>query len=601
MERFRPIGEYELMADGDTTFLKAPTASVEEMQTGWHDLKLRLDQLEAERAALAHENKGLRNLLERAIEHRQKSHGELVLLLAGLVSKLPITDVGLIVSKLVEHNAHVAEVCAALAKGKVDGGLPQPAVLKALDNTKRELAAALKPAVEQLIQLDTPFEAEMLRSLIGNPELFFSPAFVRANRCFVKGQVLKERILREFGEAAFVFFNDLTTDPKLNPRPKPEEIVLAFKPDFEAWFAQNPNLLPDKRNELMALYQRIQRIKAPTEEARAQRNAFMELAFILELIHYYDHQDTEIPEAIFAQRLPVLIEQMILPAGSDRLDEKLIARSETLLAYILNHDYRLTVINNVGKGGSLGRTLRYVLRLRAEKGADPLNVVLMETIAELVKHLIPPPPQKPPAPEALAVVLRLLNPDLQKLVVKAIVGSDRVKRDEADALTKAMAKELNLPELEQATKAPALSPEVERQIAWDKVKDLISRRGEPTQIATAIRDRLHVKYDAEEVKQSWITLVEADVISFIRAFSQLPYLPDGSTDSIARPVMEAYVSRLTHEKYAGTYTKVVNSLKNMYRAKPDSPTLLNFIALVRWVDPSAANKLSADVGMAVPA
>ena len=585
----------------DPTFPKAPTASVEEMQTGWHDLRLRLDQLEAERAALTHENKALRNLFERAIEHRQKSHAELVLLLAGLVSKLPITEVGLIVSKLVEHNAHVAEVCAALAKGKVDGGLPQPAVLKALDSTKRELAAALKPAVEQLLQLDTPFEAEMLRSLIAKPELFFSPAFVRANRCFVKGQVLKERILREFGEPALVFFNDLTTDPKLNPRPKPEEIVLAFKPDFEAWFQQNPNLLPDKRADLMTLYQRIQRIKAPTEEARAQRNAFMELAFILELIHYYDHQDTEIPEAIFAQRLPVLIEQLILPTGADRLDEKLIAKAERLLASILSQDYRLTVINNVGKSGSLGRTLRYVLRLRAEKTADPTNVVLTETIAEVVKHLIPPPPQTPPTPDALAAVLRLINPELQGLVVRSMVGSDRIKREEADALAKAMAKELNLPELERATKTPALSPEVERQLAWDKVKDLIGRRADPTQIATAVRDRLHAKYDAEEVKQSWITLVEADVISFIRAFCQLPYLADGSTDAIARPVMEAYVSRLTHEKYAGTYTKVVNSLKNMFKAKPDSPTLLNFIALVRWVDVAAANKLSTDVGMAVPA
>lgn len=174
------------MADStETTILKAPTASVEEMQQGWHELRLRVSQLEAERAALEHENKSLRNLFERVVEHRQRSHGELVLLLAGLVSKLPITDVGLMVSKLVEHNAHVTEVCAALAKGKVDGGLPQPAVLKALDNTKRELAAALKPAVEQLIQLDTPFETEMLRSLIAKPELFSSPTFVRANRCFV--------------------------------------------------------------------------------------------------------------------------------------------------------------------------------------------------------------------------------------------------------------------------------------------------------------------------------------------------------------------------------------------------------------------------------
>jgi hypothetical protein len=39
----------------------------------------------------------------------------------------------------------------------------------------------------------------------------------------------------------------------------------------------------------------------------------------------------------------------------------------------------------------------------------------------------------------------------------------------------------------------------------------------------------------------------------------------------------------------------------MFVAKPDSPTLLNFLALVRWVEPAAANKLCADIGMAVPA
>ena len=51
---------------------------------------------------------------------------------------------------------------------------------------------------------------------------------------------------------------------------------------------------------------------------------------------------------------------------------------------------------------------------------------------------------------------------------------------------------------------------------------------------------------------------------------------DGRTDSIARPVMETYVTRLTHEKYTAVYHKIVNSLRNMFRAKPDSPTLLNF-------------------------
>jgi hypothetical protein len=234
----------------ETVILTQPAASTEEIQQGWHDLRLRVGQLEADRDALEQENKSLRFLLERVIEHRQKSHGELVLLLSGLVSKLPINDVGVIVSRLVEHNAHVSEICAALAKGKMESALPQPAVLKALDQTKRELAVALKTALDDFIKLDTPLEKDFLESLAKQPDLFFTPKALRANRCFLKGQVPKERIAREFGESALVFFNDLTTDPKLNPRPKQDEIVLAFKNDFEALFQQNPTLLPDKRKEL---------------------------------------------------------------------------------------------------------------------------------------------------------------------------------------------------------------------------------------------------------------------------------------------------------------------------------------------------------------
>jgi len=32
-------------------------------------------------------------------------------------------------------------------------------------------------------------------------------------------------------------------------------------------------------------------------------------------------------------------------------------------------------------------------------------------------------------------------------------------------------------------------------------------------------------------------------------------------------------------------------------ARPDNPTLHNFIALVRWVNPEAADKICADIGM----
>ena len=208
------------MAD-DTTSLPPPAASAEEIQPDWHELKLKVAQLEAGHAALEQDAKALRSLLERVIEHRQKSHGELVLLLTSLVSKLPINDVGIIVTRLVEHNTHVSETLAALVKGRVEADLSQPALLKALEQAKQNLAAVAKQAVEELLKLETPLEDDMLRSLVAQPERFFSPKVIRASRCFVKGQVPRERIVREFGEAALACFNDMITDPKFPPLYEP--------------------------------------------------------------------------------------------------------------------------------------------------------------------------------------------------------------------------------------------------------------------------------------------------------------------------------------------------------------------------------------------
>jgi len=44
--------------------------------------------------------------------------------------------------------------------------------------------------------------------------------------------------------------------------------------------------------------------------------------------------------------------------------------------------------------------------------------------------------------------------------------------------------------------------------------------------------------------------------------------------------------------------KVVQALKNLYKVKADSPALVNFIALVKWVDPASAEKIVKDIGMA---
>jgi hypothetical protein len=580
-----------------TEIAPPPPTPAEGVPNSPDELRLRVEQLEAECTALEQENKALRALMERALEHRQKSHSELVLILTTLVSKLPLNDVGVIVSKLVEHNSNVSQVLTGMCKGTADAELPQPEVLKTLENAKRDLLAALKQAAEELIKLDSPIEKELLEAVATDPEQFFSPRMVRANRCFIKGQVPRERVLREFGEEALIFFKDMTTDPKLNPHPKREEIVMAFKSDFEALFQQNPALLPQKRDSLHALYQQVQRSKAHKGPGGAQRSAFQRLSFFIELLHYYEHQNTEAPDVIFAQRLPALIEQLGVAGAHEPLDEKLVAQLEALLAHVVSLDHRLMVINNIGKGGGAGRTLKFVLRLRAGRLTDFDHVV-----AEFVRHLIPSPPEPTPAPKALALVLRLVPSEAQKRTCKTIMSYDRLRRSEAEALGKAIATELGLTALQDEAKAtPALPPEMERQLAWGRIKDLIGRRTDAVAVAQAIRERLHAKYDSDEIRQSWLALTEADPMSLIRIFCQLPFQADGQTDPIARTVMETYVTRLTHEKYASTYHKVVNSLRNMFHAKPDSPTLLNFMALVKWAGPDSVNRLYADVGMPVPA
>lgn len=579
------------MTEQHTVMISA--APVQEVQQGWHELKLRVEQLESAMAAADKENKALRSLLERVIDHRQKSHSELVLLLTGLVSRLPLNDIGVLVSRLVEHNAHVGQYLAALTKGTVDLHLPEPEVLRTLDQAKRDLQAEIKPLVDELLKLEIPIEPALLQALVAQPDQFFTPQMTRANRGYIKGQVPRERVIKEFGQDALEFFKDMTTDPKLNPRPKPDEIVLVFKPDFETLFQQQPNLVPQHRDALLNLYQRVQGSKTPGEKSRAQRIAFQKLSFVIELLYFYEHQNTEAPDVLFAQRLPALVEQLVLPNPQDRLDEKLIEQAEALLAHVIQPEHRQMIINNIGKAGGTGQTLKYVLGLRMEKvGAQD------QLVTDFVRHLLPTPPQPAPKADALAPVVRLIRPAMQRSVTKAIMLCERIRKEDATALGRALGEALGITGLEAEMKArEAISPETERKLAWGKIKDLVAARTDAGVVAAAIRDRLHEKYDAEEIRQSWITLIEMDPISLIRIFCAVPYRSDGRTDSIARPVLETYVTRLTHEKYLPTYKKIVNSLKNMYVAKPDSPTLLNFVSLVRWVDAAAADRIAADIGM----
>jgi hypothetical protein len=574
--------EYHPMAENQNG--AAPVPSLEDIQRDWHDLTLRIQQSETECRVLEQENKTLRGLIEKVVEHRKKSHGELVNLITTLVTKLPINDVGVIVSRLVEHSNTVNEVSAALIHGKNDENILQPAILKLLDKVRRDLLAAIRPLVEELIRLETPLDPAMLLGLVEKPDSFFAPANVRACRAFVKGQLPREQIVRDFTEEALVFFKDLTTDPKQNPRPRQEEIMLAFLPDFEELLRRNSHLPDPKRAELTALYERVRK----SRESRPQKLAFLKLSFVLELLHYYNHQSTESPDVIFAQRLPPLVEQMAVTGETDQLDEQIILQAEQLLSQVVNADYRQSVVNNFGKTEGIARSLRFVLTFRAAIFTEHDSVT-----GDFVRHLIAG--QKTPEPGPIVSLLRLIPAEAQKVMVRALLNTERLRREDAEMLAKELLKQLGLPAL--PTSSAANAADKSQFGPWDVIKELIVHHASPQEITAAVRKQLHAKYDSDEVKHSWLVLSESDPMTLVRVFCLLPYLPGGETDPIARAVLESFANRLTHEKYATTYGKVIHALKNLYKVKADSPALINFLALLKWVDPASAEKVTHDIGM----
>ena len=69
-------------------------------------------------------------------------------------------------------------------------------------------------------------------------------------------------------------------------------------------------------------------------------------------------------------------------------------------------------------------------------------------------------------------MLRLLRPELQRQVTKAIMNYDRIPKAEAVALGKALGAELGLTGLGKETPAQdTLRPEMEHQLAWAKIKE----------------------------------------------------------------------------------------------------------------------------------
>ena len=110
------MGKDVFMAENDNG--ASPVPSVEEIQKAWQGLTLKVRQLDAELTAVEQENKALRSLLERIVEHRQKSHAEIVSILTSLVTKLPINDIGVVVSRLVGTTRRSTRSARRWPKGK---------------------------------------------------------------------------------------------------------------------------------------------------------------------------------------------------------------------------------------------------------------------------------------------------------------------------------------------------------------------------------------------------------------------------------------------------------------------------------------------------
>ena len=93
----------------------SPVAAVEEIQQGWHELKSRVGQLEVQRLALQQENNPFA-CCSNASSITGKIAHELVIILTSLVTKLPLNDVGGIISRLVRAQYQCQPVSGRLGE-----------------------------------------------------------------------------------------------------------------------------------------------------------------------------------------------------------------------------------------------------------------------------------------------------------------------------------------------------------------------------------------------------------------------------------------------------------------------------------------------------
>ena len=312
----------------------------------------------------------------------------------------------------------------------------------------------------------------------------------------------------------------------------------------------------------------------------------------MELLHYYENQSTESPDVVFAQRLPPLVEQLVVTGENDTLDEKFIKQAEELLSHIISARTRQAVVNNFGKAGGASRTLRFILTFRSAifTEHDPVT-------ADFVKHLLAG--QKNPAPGPIVTVLRFLNAEAQKVVVRAILNSERLGREDSERLARELIKEFWVCRSCQPAewRAASLRQNTHESLGHHQGTHRPSRFAKRNHQAPSANSSTPSTTPTKSNKagSSWPNPIRCRS----SVYSACCLICPTARPILLRGLFRDVSSRLTHEKYATTYTKVVNALKNLHKVKADSPALLNFIALVRWVDPTSADKLVHDIGMAV--
>jgi len=152
------------------------------------------------------------------------------------------------------------------------------------------------------------------------------------------------------------------------------------------------------------------------------------VSLLLELLHYYENQNTEAPDAVFASGCrPHRAVGAQRP--QDKLDERLITQAEGLLAYVITPEHRQWWLTTWAKPAEPRRaSIRHASARGKVLASDPDTSFAISSNTSSR-------PESAPA-RSLVPVLSLIPADMQLLVIVGIMDCDRIRKPEAEALAK---------------------------------------------------------------------------------------------------------------------------------------------------------------------